>query len=604
MSQNNSNIINEIVLNTDIIEIISTHVNLQQKGKNFWGICPFHEDTNPSMSVSSQKALFKCFVCGKGGNAVQFLMLFNKWDYITTINHLAQLQGINLNLKKENDFYTIQYSEQEKKMLEAIKSSMALFKLEIFSNSSLNSVLKNYLENRNIDADIINEFNIGYAPDNYLNTLNVKKIEQSILINASLMTENLQPFFKNRLIFGIKNHQGDMVGFSGRTLDPEAKTSKYINSAESSIFQKSKILYNFSTAKDFINHTKEVLVVEGFMDVIAYHRAGIKNVVAIMGTALTEDHLKLLKKTKVILNLDGDLAGKNATEKSLILLIKNNIENFVIVNPTNLDPDEILKDQGVNALKKLYEKRILGIEFLYDLYKTKVKNTFESTVEFKQKFSYLLSFLDTEKQNYFLLKAKTELNIELVIYRENFKARQKDFYEPIDFIADDQQLFSNETKKERYQNFQKNHENNFVKYNRLNNFLVENQNHIKLAKEVIYLLLKNPSFLKLSLSDRPILWHDVKYKRIVDHLVHEAIGLTLIPPLNENDLKELENLKTETEQLEKFAYSNNFSDLKYAIEKYQKILKQDLNKQVLNNLTKENDPKLLEQLNKNIKKHN
>ncbi|MGY6172034.1 DNA primase [Candidatus Mycoplasma pogonae] len=586
-----------IVKNSDIVEVVSTYLNLAKKGKNYWSICPFHSDNSPSMSVSREKQLFKCFACQASGNVVTFLMNYNKWDFVKTIKYLAQQQGITLDIQSNfNNNQVIKYDAYEEKMLSALKDAYNLF--TIFINASKYQNLQTYLQKRKLDHEIISRFNIGFADPAYVATLIKKQHQVDILINASLLNENEKAFFNNRLTFAIKNNQGDIVGFSARTLHTDAKESKYINSAENSLFQKSEILYNYFDAKEKILFKKEIIIVEGFMDVIAHYRDGIENVVGIMGTALTNQHLKLLKNHRVILNLDGDKAGIAATIKSLKLLIKAGIECFVIHNTSLLDPDEYLTKNGSGSLKQLIEnQRMPGIEFFYQNQKaTTDLAVFEDVKKFKTNFGELLAYLEKEKQNFYINKIDKEMGIKIdTHFLEEFQVEKKILeQEPNDSFLDYEQQFR---------------ERRLEKQNLKSEFIKSQQTHIK---RILFLLIKNPHFFEtFPLKEVP--WGPfLDYMKIGENLRDKHFKNKYPTPLNLEQSKILEALNKETDNLPKNQYSQNYHDLLELLERLKQITIDKATLVAIESLEKEeqangftelgyDSKEMIKAINKNIK---
>ncbi len=392
------NVFEQIKESTDIVSEVSVYVDLIKKGKNYWGVCPFHDDTSPSMSVSQEKQMFKCFVCNVGGNVINFIAEFEKITYVTATKKLADKIGIPFNLK---DSKHKEYSEKDQKILEVLKEAMNFFQYSLSTTEEGVQALE-YLKERGLTQQYLDKFSIGYAPkEGLVKFLRTKGYDDSVLINASLATDSMHDFFRERIIFGIKNNYGQIVGFSARTLDPNVK-AKYINSSDVSVFNKSKILYNYSAAEQMIRRNKEIIITEGFMDVIALDRANIYHSVAIMGTALTDDHSKVLKNTTVALMLDSDRAGIAATIKSIKVLLKYNQDIFVVKNETGLDPDEYFKEHGAIELQKLTQNREHALEFIFKMHVQKYGSDSPDKVDsfIKSFTNYLQNVNDTYKDFY------------------------------------------------------------------------------------------------------------------------------------------------------------------------------------------------------------
>ncbi|TCG10845.1 DNA primase [Mycoplasma todarodis] len=392
------NVFEQIKESTDIVSEVSVYVDLVKKGKNYWGVCPFHDDTSPSMSVSQEKQMFKCFVCNVGGNVINFIAEFEKITYVNATKKLADKVGIPFNLK---DSKHKEYNEKDQKILEVLKEAMNFFQYSLSTTEEGTQALE-YLKGRGLTQQYLDKFSIGYAPkEGLVKFLRTKGYDDSVLINASLATENMHDFFRERIVFGIKNNYGQIVGFSARTLDPNIK-AKYINSSDVSVFNKSNILYNYSAAEQMIRRNKEIIITEGFMDVIALDKANIYHAVAIMGTALTEEHTKVLKNTTVALMLDSDRAGIAATIKSIKVLLKYNQDIFVVKNTSGLDPDEYFNKHGAIDLQKLTQNREHALEFIFRMHEEKYGNDSPEKVDaFVKSFtSYLKNVNDTYRDFY------------------------------------------------------------------------------------------------------------------------------------------------------------------------------------------------------------
>ncbi|UUM19533.1 MULTISPECIES: DNA primase [unclassified Mycoplasma] len=368
MKNISTNTIDLIVRSSNIVNVISQFISLNKKGNNYVGICPFHADTSPSLTVSPAKNIYKCFACGHSGNVVHFVKEFKKISYVQALEFLAQQANLPINFDQFKNVNKITRDPAKQKMYDLLDTVNSYFKLNI--NNELAQKFLNYRKINQID--ILEKFDIGFAPlNNYTDILKTNQLYSDLDLNqAGLINDNLNLIFKNRIIFGIRNERGEIVGFSGRSIGDDKKYAKYLNSPESQIFKKSRILYNFNNAQDSAFDKREIIIVEGFMDVIALYQAGINNVIALMGTALTNAHLSLLKDLKVILFLDNDTAGQSATNKSLVKLIENKFEVEVVINNFNKDPDEILNNHGADVLVDILKNsRKNGAHIVYDNFK-------------------------------------------------------------------------------------------------------------------------------------------------------------------------------------------------------------------------------------------
>ncbi|MBP3207105.1 MAG: DNA primase [Campylobacter sp.] len=360
----------------DIVEVVERYVPLKRSGRNSVGICPFHDDRNPSMSVNSQMGIFHCFSCKAGGNAIKFIMEYEKISYPEAIEKLAASVGFTL--EYENNHFG-ETKKESKKILELLNG---YYQNLLYSNQEA----LNYLYSRGITDELIRKFGIGWAPasQNTIRLLENEEIEPSEALNVGAIKQNERGFyasFTERITFPICNHTGRLVGFGGRTISNHP--AKYVNSPQCSVFDKSRIFYAFDLAKKSAYDKKELIITEGYMDVIMLHKAGFTNAVAVLGTALTELHLPLIKRGnfKVILSFDGDSAGINAAIKSAKLLSTNGIDSGVVIIQDGLDPADMVFRGEIKKLKEIYANSVESGEFLirnivknYDISRPIVKN--------------------------------------------------------------------------------------------------------------------------------------------------------------------------------------------------------------------------------------
>lgn len=361
--------INEIRQNIDIVDVISNYVKLTPHGKNYFGVCPFHNDSNPSMSVSKEKQIYKCFSCGECGNVFTFIQKYENVSFIEAVKIVANIEGITLDVniqKKDNDKY--------KNLYEIYELSLKLYQNNINTKLGLNA--KSYLLSRQIDDEIIKEFNIGLAlkKKNLLTDLLINKgYNYEELIDSGLVSKNdygYNDIYNDRIMFPLHNLEGKVIGYSGRIYESNSD-SKYINTKETKIFKKGEILYNYHRAKDYIRQKDEVIIVEGFLDVIRLYTVGIKNVVAMMGTAVTSKQANLIKRLSknVILMFDGDSAGEKATESASKELLNIGVTPKVVRLEENLDPDEYILKYGQNKIIGKLENPKSITEFKLSYYK-------------------------------------------------------------------------------------------------------------------------------------------------------------------------------------------------------------------------------------------
>lgn len=376
--------ITEIRKKADIVEVIGSYINLAPQGKNYFGICPFHNDHSPSLSVSREKQIYKCFTCLASGNVFTFVQNYENISFIEAVKKVADKINYKLDI---ND----KIVNKNSKYYELMDLSNKIFVNNLNSNLGLKA--KEYLINeRHLSEEAIKEFNIGLAlNDNNLNKLlSSKGYSDKDIIEMSLAnkTDNgLLDMFRNRITFPICNHEGKIIAYSARIYQNE-DTSKYINSKESVIFKKGYTFYNYDKCRLEALKIKSVILVEGQMDAIRVYTSGFKNVIASMGTAITSNHISLLKKlnAKVILMMDNDNAGEKSTILNGEELIKNNIEVSVVRLTGEKDPDSFILKNGADAFRDALKGEISFFDFkLRYLKKDKNLNKADELAEYINK---------------------------------------------------------------------------------------------------------------------------------------------------------------------------------------------------------------------------
>jgi len=374
-------LIDSILSKTDIVAVVRSYLPLVKKGRNYMAVCPFHDDHHPSMSVNQEKQIFKCFVCGEVGNAITFVEHYEKIGYEDAVKKVAEIMGISddrlvkeANRTKKNHEFTPLYN--------CINDLQRFYRYGLTISEAKEA--RDYLSKRNISQDLIDKYGIGYAPKDGHKTIEVLREKGHSMMDITgigISYINEQGLLSgdgnaSRLIFPIHDANGQVVAFSARKLSSaKDDIAKYVNSPETKIFEKSKILYNYYNAKKSAHKDGYIYVLEGFMDVMALDKAGIKSAVALMGVALTSDHIALLRRLncEVRLCLDGDEAGQTGMMKALLLLNKENIPFRLVSNPGDLrDPDDILQQDGAEALKEAMNHLIDAFSFQLNYY-TNVK---------------------------------------------------------------------------------------------------------------------------------------------------------------------------------------------------------------------------------------
>ena len=348
----------------NITDIVGQYVQLKKSGRNLFGLCPFHEERTPSFSVTEDKQIFHCFSCGRGGNVFKFIMEIDQLSFPEAVVRVAKLAHLDIDLSGYQLTSTPKstVSPEQKAMLQLYQAAAALYH-HILLNTKLGEAALAYTQKRQLSSRILDAFKIGYAPDEnnlLLRFFKEKKIAFDILRRSGLFIENadgtLRDRFVNRVMFPIKNAHGQVIAFSGRALTVSDGQPKYLNSPETELFNKRQVLFNFDVAKNEMRKAKQAILFEGFMDVIAAYRAGVKCGVASMGTSLTNEQLYLLQRSTdhLIVCYDGDQPGMKATDRVIGLLREDNrFQLNVVTLPKQLDPDEYVDQYGAEKFQQI-----------------------------------------------------------------------------------------------------------------------------------------------------------------------------------------------------------------------------------------------------------
>lgn len=489
----------------NIVDIIRDYVPLTQRGKNYFGICPFHDDHNPSMSVSPEKGVYKCFVCGNAGNVFNFVMEYEKVSFYESVKIVADKIGVSIDIstsKKENtkksplyDIYNIAYK---------------------FYQNNLNTVYgkdaKKYLLNRKIDEDVIKNFNIGLSlSDSELcNALKAKGFKDDDIVSSGVAVQNgnnIYDIYKNRIMFPLYDLEGNVVGFSGRIYNQKSE-SKYINTKETEIFKKGELLYNYHIAKKEARKEKNIIVVEGFMDVIRLSTIGIVNVVATMGTAVTKYQLNLIQKLapNITLMFDGDKAGEKATN-AFIELANGNDSNIKVVRlEDNLDPDEYILTKGKDKMiynlshaQSVYDYKLSSYKENIDFNDSKEVSNYINVMikEFEKIDDDIVREIEIKK-----LSESTNVSYDLI------KSKLKDSEKKVIITHKPKNIKINKYEKaSKYILYRMINDNNMILYYFNNLSYLPNDTERKLASEIVLFYKKFNSF---NLSDFIIYLEDKK----------------------------------------------------------------------------------------------
>lgn len=361
--------VSEIKARLPIEELVGQYCQIKKKGRTFTALCPFHNDSKPSLNISPEKGIAYCFACQTGGDIFSFYQAIEGVDFRQALKDLAEKVGVEIKQETPKSKQTKDEKEQIRACLECARD---------FYTSKLSETPKSYLTKRSLTEEFIKDWKIGFAPDSFSETYEhllksgfsrKEIIAAGMGIQKELNEEKIFDRFRNRIMIPINDHQGRIVGFGGRTLGDDP--AKYMNSPESPIYQKSLVLYNLENAKSAIREEKSVILVEGYFDVFALSRIGIRNVVAVSGTALTEEHCKLLRRftDTIILSLDRDPSGREAAKRAFRLLTEAGL-NVNAVELTDKDPDEAIENDAEGVTKQFKQGSRPYIELLIDFLRT------------------------------------------------------------------------------------------------------------------------------------------------------------------------------------------------------------------------------------------
>ncbi|MBZ4656213.1 MAG: dnaG [Thermoanaerobacter sp.] len=362
--------IERVIEENDIVDVVSEYVELKKSGREFKGLCPFHREKTPSFSVSPEKQVYHCFGCNASGNVVTFVMNIENLTFKEAIEFLAERAGITL-----KETYLTEAEYRKKKLIDEIykvnKLAAMYFYNKLFSEEGRQALA--YIKKRGLTESTIKKFGLGYSPsqgDSLLKFLKEKGYSEDFLVKAGLLSKKNNSYydrFRNRIMFPIIDVKGNVIGFGGRSIADTLP--KYLNTPETEVFKKGKTLFAINFAKK--SQQDKFIIVEGYMDAISLYQAGIDYVVASLGTALTLDQAKLIKKYKknVIIAYDSDEAGINATLRGLDILDELNLNIKVLSIPQGKDPDEFIKKEGVEVFTQLIEKADSLIEYKSKIYK-------------------------------------------------------------------------------------------------------------------------------------------------------------------------------------------------------------------------------------------
>ena len=429
MAYINENDVQNIREQADIVDVLSDYLTLQPKGKNYVALCPFHNDHSPSLIVSKDKQIFSCFRCQITGNVFSFIMQYENVSFQEAIQAVAKKIGYNLKVTGDAT------NQVHKKEYEIYNLATKYYINNLNTNDGIPA--KKYLESRGINEDIIKEFKIGLAtnhPRNLYQLLTKKGYPLEDLDSLGLINKSgseIYDVFSSRIMIPITNFNGEVVAFTGRIYNGE-NTAKYLNTKETKIFRKSNILFNYANAKRAIREKGEIIIVEGNMDAIMVSAKGIKNVVALMGVALSNEQIKEINKLKarVVLMLDNDEAGLEATKKVGQKLVENNIDTFVVRLNGAKDPDEYIRSFGIDALNDNIKHAQSYLDFILNALKAnKDLQNIQDVVKYIKEVLQQVSSLDALTKDTIISNLSREYQLDKNILMQNLKEKPQEVKE-------------------------------------------------------------------------------------------------------------------------------------------------------------------------------
>jgi len=421
--------IKEILAKTSLVDVVSEKVALSKHGKSYFGLCPFHHEKTPSFSVEPERQIYNCFSCGEKGNAITFKQKTENLSFVEALEDLAIKANIELDIEPYKTDSPFQH-------LYGINQDAKNFYRLYLSSTKAGTIARTYLNNRGLSDDIIEQFELGLSPKEYdilYKTLHSKDYLDSDLYDLGLVKQSkndtFYDLFRERIIFPIHDEKGNVVAFSGRTYLEDDDNAKYINSPQTKIFTKSAVLYNLYQAINDIKKEQRVILFEGYMDVIAAYRANIKAGVASMGTSLTKEQVKLIKKytDNVTICYDGDGAGIEAASRAVILFQNEGIDPKIVILPDQLDPDDYIKKYGEESLAEfINNKWIDAIEFSYRKNNMNIDFSKMLDIEHFKKtiFDMIKNSSNTIIESY-IKRLSKDTNISLEAIRQDFNQYTK-----------------------------------------------------------------------------------------------------------------------------------------------------------------------------------
>ena len=555
-------LIAEIKDKNDIVDVISQYIELKLAGTSHKGLCPFHNEKTPSFMVNRERQFFKCFGCGESGDVIGFIMKKESLDFIEAIKVLAD--RANIHIKERSDLSSKEYrekKEKEKKYFEINKKAGRYFYENLIQRPN---IALNYLIKRGLNTKTIKTFGLGYAHNSWNDLLNYfaeKGYTENDLLESGLIVETKQKNgfydrFRNRIIFPIFDIKGNVLGFGGRVLDESMP--KYLNSPETIFFKKSEILYGLNLARKNPNN-RQVILVEGYMDVISLYQEGFTNVVATLGTALTKQHGILLKRyfDQVIISFDSDNAGKSATLRSIEILKDLDIDIRILHLPNNMDPDDFIKQKGRQVFQRHLKKALNHIDYKINLAKEKYSSdSLDDQVNLGKEIAVILKDIKSPiEQDAYINKVVEKLKISKEAIIREIQGEKRVTNSAVDNIR----YSSNYKRNNRYIEAMP---------------LPEKKGHIIAEKQLLKYMFANPQFTsnvidKISIDDLIVEKHRPMFQFILDNQ-HNIDALNKIMDYLPNLEREIQKIleidiqEVDIDQLiEKYKFNVRRYDLLY-----------------------------------------
>ncbi len=422
--------IDEIRRKADIADIIGRYIPIKKQGREFKAVCPFHDDHDPSLNINEERQIYKCFVCGAGGNVFTFVQNYEHVAFPVAVAKVAELIGHQLSVNAAAAQPRKTDPEKER-LYKVLDETISFTCYEI--NSEEASAAKKYLNDRGLDENVRSRFEIGYNPGgNRLSTfLRAKGYTDADMVSVNVArtgTSGISDVFSNRITFPIHDAAGRPIGFSARTMDPE-NPSKYVNTTDTVLFHKGEIVYNAHRARMAARREGKIYVCEGVTDVIAFARAGIENAVCTLGTACTRTQIKVLKSLapRIVFCYDGDNAGQNATMKAGRLARSEGCDVSVVDNRTGLDPDELIRQNGAESLKQAVSKELIWMEFVLKYLKARTDfDNYQQRKNFVNQVKEEIDTLDDEMDRRYF----TEELSKISGFQLDYTPKAKPVHEP------------------------------------------------------------------------------------------------------------------------------------------------------------------------------